>query len=189
MTFDGVGVVPGALLPVTGVQNQPDLHLASSSNGPFVVLMIDPDVRFNNSNIEILHWLQQDLILTHGGTMKLSSFSLTTTSTSLAPYVPPVPPAELPPHPHRYIQLLFRQPTNFSIPATFKDVIMTRIGFNLIGFVQDAKLGDVIAANYFRVTNTSLVLETSGVQSKRADAAVAAYVVGISIIALSILAI
>lgn len=82
--------------------------------------------------------------------------------TAIAPYYPPGPPAELPPRAHRYIQLLFRQPANLSIPSKFSDIIQKRVGFDAIQFIAETGLGPVLAANYFLVTNTSLVVATGG---------------------------
>jgi phosphatidylethanolamine-binding protein len=38
--------------------------------------------------------------------------ALNTTSTGPASYIGPSPPKETPPHPHKYIQLLFEQPAS-----------------------------------------------------------------------------
>lgn len=153
------------IIALPAVPTQPILHTTNLQNNTYVLLMIDPDAKFNGTTIEILHWLQQDLTLSRGNTTSNSTSSYTLTAdfkSGLAPYVPPAPPAELPPRAHRYIQLLFQQPSNFSIPTAFEEVLQTRVGFDLGGFVEATGLGNVLAANYFLVANTSLVLESSG---------------------------
>lgn len=127
--------------------------------------MIDPDAKFNGSDIEVLHWLQQDLTNSHT-TTNSSLYALGAgNNTGFAPYVPPAPPAELPPRAHRYIQLLFEQPTNFTIPSAFATVVLNRVGFDLVKFVAATGLGPVLAANYFLVTNTSAAVVTSSSNS------------------------
>ena len=145
--------------------------------------MVDPDARTNGSFVTILHWLQQDLLpAASNGTAK----TLTSTATGYATYRPPAPPAELPARPHRYIQLLFNQPSNFSIPTAFQEVVMMRRGFDYAGFVKQAGLGEVVAANYFQVQNTSVALETSGTEGMKVSGTAVAAVIGFFAVAFAV---
>ena len=64
----------------------------------------------------------------------------------------PAPPAENPPHPHRYVELLYVQPPNFAVPATQRAAVQQKLGFDVVSFAADAALGSPIAGNYFNVT-------------------------------------
>lgn len=64
----------------------------------------------------------------------------------------PAPPAETPVHPHRYIELLYEQPTNFAVPSAFKSAISSRLGFDHLKFAAAAGLSDPVRANWFNVT-------------------------------------
>lgn len=82
-----------------------------------------------------------------------------------APYLQPNPGVG--DIPHDYILLLFAQPANLSLaaigygdidpPASTND----RIGFNITDFAAKAGLGSPLAANYFRVQNTTGVASTT----------------------------
>lgn len=78
-----------------------------------------------------------------------------------ASYFGPGPP---PGPPHRYVQVLFAQPKNFSIPTCYQDILtnpndpnkskMMRLGFDIMGFLKAAKVNPrPLAGNYFRATN------------------------------------
>jgi hypothetical protein len=95
----------------------------------------------------------------------IANYTYTTANNSLhtnslssapAPYIGPNPPAETPPHPHRYTQLLYHQPANFAVPASQAATVQQRRGFNLTEFTQAAGLSTPLAANYFQVVNNSL---------------------------------
>jgi phosphatidylethanolamine-binding protein len=73
-----------------------------------------------------------------------------------APYIGPNPPAENPAFPHRYVELLYREPANFQVPASEANAIQTRRGFNMTTFVQATNLSTPIEANFFQVVNNSL---------------------------------
>ena len=99
----------------------------------------------------MLHALLQDLkpsaAAAAGGAK-----TLTTTATGPASYMGPGPPPETPPHPHKYVELLYEQPANFAVPAAQKSAVQSRMGFNLATFSTAAGLGAPIGANYFQVT-------------------------------------
>jgi phosphatidylethanolamine-binding protein len=69
----------------------------------------------------------------------------------IADYAGPGPP---PPSPHRYVFMLYEQPEGFD-PAKFvppggkKVGIRPRMRYDLKAFEKEAKLGSVVASNYF----------------------------------------
>lgn len=96
-----------------------------------------------------------------------------------ASYFGPGPP---PGPPHRYVQVLFAQPKNFSIPACYQDILtnpndpskskMMRVGFDIMGFLKAAKVNPrPIAGNYFRAQNpTPGSLDQNALSTKLVDA-------------------
>ena len=67
----------------------------------------------------------------------------------------PAPPAESPPHPHRYTNLLWEQPggRSWAVPAAAASMLQSqKLGFDVPAFVEAAGLGAPVAANYFNVT-------------------------------------
>jgi phosphatidylethanolamine-binding protein (PEBP) family uncharacterized protein len=93
-----------------------------------------------------LHWAQPGF-KPQAGTNKLI-----TDTPFLANYAGPGPPPGS--SPHRYIFLLCDQPPDFDVskfaPAGGKPLgIRGRMRYNLEAFEKEAKLGPVIAANYF----------------------------------------
>ena len=93
-----------------------------------------------------LHWIQPGF-KPEAGTTKLSS-----TTPFVANYAGPGPPPGS--GPHRYIFLLYEQPEGFDVskyaPAGGKPLgLMGRMRYDLTKFEKEAKLGPVIAANYF----------------------------------------
>jgi len=94
----------------------------------------------------ILHWIQSDLKATAG------TDSLISTEPWIVDYAPPGPPPGS--GPHRYVFLLYEQPADFDVkkhaPAGGKKVgISPRVRYDLGVFEKEAKLGPVVAANYF----------------------------------------
>jgi len=86
------------------------------------------------------------------GTTKNTTHVLSSTDTGPASYMGPGPPAETPPHPHKYVQLLFPQPASFAVPASMKSTISSRVGFDINKFVTAASLDAPLRANWFTVT-------------------------------------
>jgi len=98
----------------------------------------------------MLHALLQDWKPSAAATGGITT--LTTTATGPASYMGPAPPAENPPHPHKYVELLYEQPANFAVPSAQRSAVQSRMGFNLATFSTAAGLGVPIAANYWQVT-------------------------------------
>lgn len=63
---------------------------------------------------------------------------------------------------------------------------MMRRGFDYAGFVKQAGLGEVVAANYFQVQNTSVALETSGTEGMKVSGTAVAAVIGFFAVAFAV---
>jgi hypothetical protein len=109
--------------------------------------VVDSDVPRNGTRMELLHWLVSNVTVSPGNTSAL----IFPPSGGEAPYRAPNPPAG--DIPHAYTFILFSQPEDFAVPAQFTNVLQTRLPFNVSAFVQAARLGQGMAANYIRVQN------------------------------------
>jgi len=156
--------------------------------------MIDTDVVQNNIATTLLHWFQPNLQMTGQPTAPSTSNSSiytppmvtlavsgatqppalgsasTPNSNAQTSYLGPSPP---PGPPHRYVQALFAQPTNFSVPACFQPILTSggrssaatsasstngtaRLGFDITQFIVAAALNPMpVAASFFRAQNPS----------------------------------
>jgi hypothetical protein len=116
----------------------------------FMMLDIDVPPAQNSSDRRVLlHSLTTGFKMTYqtiGGTAKL----LASTSKGPAAYIGPSPPAT-DTIPHRYVQLLFDQPTTLKVKASEFSDISGRIGFDLAMFMQTENLKAPIAGNFFTV--------------------------------------
>jgi len=79
-------------------------------------------------------------------------YTLTSTATTPKTWTAPAPPAENPPYPHRYVNYLYTQPRDFSVPASQQSAVSSGLRFNITQFAIDAHLGDPVLGNYFQVT-------------------------------------
>jgi len=146
---------------VAALTSAPEIGLSYPINTTLLLIIIDPDTIISNRSTTILHFLQTNLTSSTSNCSASNSsifVPLRTDTSPLSSYLAPAPQAELPPRAHRYIQLLYEQPNNFSIPAEFEDVLKRRNGFSLDSFASLTGLGEVVAANWFAITNTSLVV-------------------------------
>ena len=78
-------------------------------------------------------------------------YTLTPPSGTSGPiaYTGPGPPAETPPHPHRYVSLLYETAAGFSVSKT---QVGQTLGFDLAAFVGKVGLATPVRAGYFNVT-------------------------------------
>lgn len=130
--------------------NPPDITTPVwDSNSRAVVLIVDMDVPRNGTRVQLLHYLASNITLARDN----RTLVLPVSASAEAPYRQPSPPVG--DFPHAYTVLLFPQPANFSIPAAFAQVLTDRVFFNTSAFVAATRLGNPMAANYFRVQNTT----------------------------------
>ena len=119
------------------------------------MFMIDLDVIEDGKATTILHWYQPDLL------MNPNSGELFNLSDNGALYVGPTPP---PGPSHRYMFLLFVQPSGYVIPECFLDILPltlpARQGFNVEQFMRVTGLGKPIAANFFSAVNSDTATST-----------------------------
>lgn len=114
--------------------------------------MIDIDVERNGTKYPLLHWYQPDLILSdRTGRLSIKSDS----NMPKAMYAGPAPP---PGPAHHYVEVVFRQPERYELPADYEkfleSTIAARLGFDIEQFVKEAGLTEPVAGNWF-LTATS----------------------------------
>ncbi|TFK43685.1 phosphatidylethanolamine-binding protein [Crucibulum laeve] len=153
-TMQAVNVTPGALLSMEQTAMEPQLSLLSNStsqmsNQTFVLALVDPDAPTpqNTSLSQFLHFLGGDFTV---GTTSGNSSLLTNSSAALMEFFPPTPPAGS--DPHRYVLVVFNQPSDFdTMASTFVNSSTPRNNFNLTTFAGEVGLGNPVAGNYFLV--------------------------------------
>ncbi|MCJ1285430.1 hypothetical protein MMC26_004770 [Xylographa opegraphella] len=126
-------------------------------NGVYLFALVDPDAESpQNPNIsQYLHFLQPGLTFPSTSSASAASYPATFNSAPIVPYTQPAPPTFS--TAHRYIALLFSQPSNFSVPANFQPYNATyRMFFNITTFAAEAGLGAPVLANYFLVSNQTM---------------------------------
>ena len=150
-------VTPGMALSKAETASRPTIGISFTPNATnYLFFMIDLDVPANFANPSAgprrtnLHAMVQDF--KPNGQTQNGSHILTSTATGPSAYFGPGPPPENPPHAHSYVQLLFEQPANFSVPASQRAQVQAKIGFNLATFSAATGLGAPVAGNYFNVT-------------------------------------
>ncbi|KAL1602729.1 hypothetical protein SLS60_006150 [Paraconiothyrium brasiliense] len=142
---------PGELLSQADTAQAPT-QISSpvwTPGGYAILMLVDLDVPRNSTRVQLLHWLTTNVTMpsTDTQTLKLADSSL-----DLAPYRRPSPP--LNDTAHKYTLLLFEQPENFTVPARYRSLLQSRVGWDTAGFVNATGLGSALAANWIRVQNT-----------------------------------
>lgn len=147
-------ITPGQEIPKADAQAAPELAYSSTASADsYIVICLDVDAPFPSFSVlsPILHWIQPGL---KPGPTADGGAALTASDTPfVANYIGPAPPPIS--SSHRYIFLLYEQPADFDVkkhaPAGgAKLANMPRMRYDLGAFEKEAKLGPVIAANYFR---------------------------------------
>ncbi|KAK3942554.1 phosphatidylethanolamine-binding protein [Diplogelasinospora grovesii] len=143
--------------PTVGISDSP-----TSLSGTYLWMMIDQDVPANFQNPSAggrrtnLHAMISGFKMSGANTTitmsdgtPMAVYTLTSTATGPVAYVGPVPPAETPAHPHRYVNLLYETPKDFAVT---KAQVGQTLGFNLTQFVAANGLGLPVRGNWFNVT-------------------------------------
>ncbi|XDG02524.1 hypothetical protein ABKA04_002139 [Annulohypoxylon sp. FPYF3050] len=158
VTFGTKSVTPGLAFAKTETSRQPTIGLNGTAEGTYIWMLIDLDASTNFINpgagqpTTYLHTVIRDFKAS--GTASADGITtLTSTSNQPVAWFAPAPPAENPPHPHRYTNLLWEQPENWQIPAAANQMLQSqKTGFNVPNFITAAGLENPIAANYFNVS-------------------------------------
>ncbi|KAH8597015.1 phosphatidylethanolamine-binding protein [Bisporella sp. PMI_857] len=147
---------PGERLTKAETQSKPTLATSDPAlNGTYLYFLLDPDVNgatfggAAGTRVVYLHTLLRDFKASTTAVNGLYAFS--SSATGPKAYMGPAPPAENPPFPHRYINLLYAQPPNFQVPASQTSAVQSGLNFNITQFAIDAKIGQPVVGNYFTV--------------------------------------
>jgi len=121
----------------------------TTGSGPYLVIGLDIDAPFPSFQVlgPILHWIQSGLTPGADG-------SLTSSEPFTANFIGASPPPGS--GPHRYVFLLYEQPADWEslhkkhAPANGAPLPnMKRMRYDLDAFAKEARLGPVLAVNYF----------------------------------------
>jgi phosphatidylethanolamine-binding protein len=107
--------------------------------------MLDPEVNLGGLKFTFLHWLHPNI----GLAAETATIPAAAGAANAVEYLQPDPMAGDPPH--RYTFLLFAQPPNFAMPAKYKDLQLSIVGFDVADFAKEAGLGAPLAATYMLV--------------------------------------
>jgi phosphatidylethanolamine-binding protein len=119
--------------------------------------MVPPNgTMLNSSTTYFLNWMATDV--------NLSTDPITIPDDQGAPYFPPSPAVNDPAH--RYVFLLFAQPSDFVFPSSFQGISPpilknARLGFDLVSFAIAAGLNLPIAADWMTIKNVGNSTMTS----------------------------
>ncbi|OSS46359.1 hypothetical protein B5807_08395 [Epicoccum nigrum] len=145
----------GELIPRPETANPPNISSpvwyanSETNDGPGLLVMVDLDVPFNGSRIQLLHWMATDVRV--GARDNSTKERPLIFSESPVPFVQPSPPVG--DVPHSYNIVVFSQPSDFSLPAQYSNLSSNRVPFDVNQFRADAGLGAPIAGSYFQVQN------------------------------------
>ncbi|OTB00529.1 hypothetical protein M426DRAFT_65633 [Hypoxylon sp. CI-4A] len=146
-------IQPGQYVAKADAQSEPELSFASlSPEKTYLVVNLDIDAPFPSFGVlgPVLHWRQPGFKATPLADGE--GFSLKSTEPFVTDYIGPAPPPIS--SPHRYIFFLYEQPEGFDAkkyaPPEGKKVPATqRMRYDLDAWEKEAKLGPVLALNYF----------------------------------------
>ncbi|KAF9476608.1 PEBP-like protein [Pholiota conissans] len=166
LNFPGVGEVkPGQLFAKEQVSPTPTVTVTPqdtsvSLTGNYTLAMVDADVVGSKlPEGQNRHWLVNGVTI-NGSTVSNSS------AVAITSYAGPWPAAGS--GPHRYVVLLYSQPSTFKAPTAFSQPNMGVTPFDFNGYVKDSGLGALVAGTYFDVeegTATASISSTSAVVS------------------------
>jgi len=167
VSFSGKQITPGQALAQADVAAQPVVTVSAfnaSLTGNFTIAMVDADVPgtvYGTDGVN-RHWLENFMTISSGTVSNSSGVPVTV-------YAGPGPAAGS--GPHRYVVLLYAQPTTFTAVTGLTGGVQK---FDLNAYVKESGLGDIIAANYFTVEvgtdSTSLPVTSAVITSTLAAA-------------------
>ncbi|KAJ6611750.1 phosphatidylethanolamine-binding protein [Mycena sp. CBHHK59/15] len=158
-------VIEGQALAKADVAAAPTVSVHSFNatlDGNFTIAMVDADVVGTDESGGVnRHWLLNSVTVS-GSDNTVSNSS----ATPITEYAGPGPASGS--GPHRYVVLLYHQPSTFSPPAGLSQTVPGVSKFDLNAYVKDSGLGDLVAATYFTVevgTATTSLPITSAVDT------------------------
>lgn len=126
-------------------QNAPELSF--SGTGTYLAVCLDVDAPFASLPVlgPIMHWIQP-------GYKADASGKLVTTDPVVASYIGPAPPPLA--SPHRYVFFIYEQPADFDaslhkLSPQEPPPVTKRMFYNIGTLEEKAKLGPILAVNYF----------------------------------------
>ena len=164
LNFAGVGdVTPGQRLTAAQAGSQPIVTVTAAGNatlnGTFTIAMFDINtVGEELPNGPTRHWLLNGVTLDNNVVSNSSA-------TAITAYAGPGPAAGS--GAHRYIVALYEQPADFAAPEGFQQPTGVE-PMDFKAYVENANLGDLVAANYIIVeegTATATPVSTQPVDS------------------------
>jgi len=170
VAFSGSAITPGQALAQADVATKPVVTVSAfnaSLTGNFTIAMVDADVVGTDDSGGVnRHWLENAVTVSSGTVSNSSANTITA-------YAGPGPAPGS--GPHRYVVLLYAQPSTFTAPANLSSQVDGVQKFDLSAYVKDSGMGELVAANYFTVEvgtdSTSLPATSSVVTSTLATAA------------------
>ncbi|KAJ7098163.1 phosphatidylethanolamine-binding protein [Mycena belliarum] len=165
IAFAASPISPGQPLAQADVGTKPAVTISAlddkSLTGSFTIAMVDADVvGADESGGVNRHWLENGVTVADGALSNASA-------TVITAYAGPGPASGS--GPHRYVVLLYQQPTTFTAPADLSKLVDGVQKFDLNAYVKNSGLGNLVAANYFTVEvgtdSTSLPATSSVVTS------------------------
>jgi hypothetical protein len=149
LDYTGIGSVqPGRKVVKEEVNSAPTVTVTPEQGeqltGLFTLAMIDLDIVGADISAGVTrHWLL------NGVTVDSATGAVSNaTATAITPYAGPWPAAGS--GPHRYVVALYEQPSDFAAPEGFTGELPVGV-FDFKKYVADAKLGDLVAANFIEV--------------------------------------
>ena len=144
-------------------------------NEQYMFVMLDLDVPPANGTTErrvLLHCMNTGFRATRqqlSGAARL----LASSQTGPAAYLPPNPPP-VDTVPHRYVELLFKQPSNLSVSELTYANVQNRINFDIEAFMSENGVDAPLAANYFHVDGRAGAASATGSSASASGAPAAA---------------
>ncbi|GAB4820452.1 hypothetical protein N2152v2_007498 [Parachlorella kessleri] len=130
--YDEASVRNGLLIPASQAQRMPNVTITGANNSLLTLVLVDPDAL----NPQFLHWLVTNIPDGDVGAGQQTT-----------PYRGPAPPSGE----HRYVFLLYRQPSKntLQIMDPSKGTTAGRAGFRARTFAALNTLGNPVAVLYF----------------------------------------